>query len=146
MFNSLSDSLDNTFRKLRGLGHISEKNISDALSEIRIALLEADVEFGVAKDFIAKVKDKAVGIEVLKSIKPGEQIVKIFHDELAALLGGDQAPLDLNPPARIFICGLKDMENGVEEAMADVCRKHGLDWAVLKPDMRVSGRYHVETY
>jgi signal recognition particle subunit SRP54 len=106
MFNSLSDSLDNTFRKLRGLGHISEKNISDALSEIRIALLEADVEFGVAKDFIAKVKDKAVGIEVLKSIKPGEQIVKIFHDELASLLGGDQAPLDLNPPARILICGL----------------------------------------
>ncbi|OYV04249.1 MAG: hypothetical protein CFE26_17905 [Verrucomicrobiales bacterium VVV1] len=106
MFNSLSDSLDNTFRKLRGLGHISEKNISDALSEIRIALLEADVEFGVAKDFIAKVKEKSVGVEVLKSIKPGEQIVKIFHDELAALLGGDQAPLDLNPPARILICGL----------------------------------------
>jgi len=106
MFNSLSDSLDNTFRKLRGLGHISEKNIADALSEIRIALLEADVEFGVAKNFIAKVKDKAVGVEVLKSIKPGEQIVKIFHDELAALLGGDQAPLDLNPPARILICGL----------------------------------------
>ena len=106
MFNSLSDSLDNTFRKLRGLGHISEKNIADALSEIRIALLEADVEFGVAKDFIAKVKEKSVGAEVLKSIKPGEQIVKIFHDELAALLGGDQAPLDLNPPARILICGL----------------------------------------
>ncbi len=106
MFNSLSDSLDNTFRKLRGLGHISEKNISDALSEIRIALLEADVEFGVAKNFIAKVKEKSVGVEVLKSIKPGEQIVKIFHDELAALLGGDQAPLDLNPPARILICGL----------------------------------------
>ena len=106
MFNSLSDSLDNTFRKLRGLGHISEKNIADALSEVRIALLEADVEFGVAKDFIAKVKEKSVGAEVLKSIKPGEQIVKIFHDELAALLGGDQAPLDLNPPARILICGL----------------------------------------
>ncbi len=106
MFNSLSDSLDNTFRKLRGLGHISEKNISDSLSEIRIALLEADVEFGVAKSFIAKVKEKSVGVEVLKSIKPGEQIVKIFHDELAALLGGDQAPLDLNPPARILICGL----------------------------------------
>ena len=66
MFNSLSDSLDNTFRKLRGLGHISEKNIADALSEIRIALLEADVEFGVAKDFIAKVKEKSVGAEVLK--------------------------------------------------------------------------------
>jgi signal recognition particle subunit SRP54 len=106
MFSSLSDSLDKTFRNLRGVGRISEKNISDALREIRIALLEADVEFGIAKDFIAKVKEKSMGEDVLKSIKPGEQIVKIFHDELAALLGGDQAPLDLNPPARILICGL----------------------------------------
>ncbi|MES2996200.1 MAG: signal recognition particle protein [Verrucomicrobiota bacterium] len=106
MFSSLSDSLDKTFRNLRGVGKISEKNISDALREIRIALLEADVEFGVAKDFIAKVKEKSLGEDVMKSIKPGEQIVKIFHDELAALLGGDQAPLDLNPPARILICGL----------------------------------------
>jgi len=106
MFSSLSDSLDKTFRNLRGVGKISEKNIADALREIRIALLEADVEFGVAKDFIARVKDRSMGEDVLKSIKPGEQIVKIFHDELAALLGGDQQPLDLNPPARILICGL----------------------------------------
>ena len=106
MFTSLADSLDKTFRNLRGVGRISEKNISDALREIRIALLEADVEFSVAKDFIAKVKEKSLGVDVLKSIKPGEQIIKIFHDELAALLGGDQAPLDLNPPARILICGL----------------------------------------
>jgi signal recognition particle subunit SRP54 len=106
MFSSLSDSLDNTFRNLRGVGRISEKNVADALREIRIALLEADVEFGVAKDFISKVKEKALGEDVLKSIKPGEQIVKIFHDELEALLGGDQTPLDLNPPARILICGL----------------------------------------
>ena len=106
MFSTLTDSLDKTFRNLRGVGRISDKNISDALREIRIALLEADVEFGVAKDFIATVKDKAMGEDVLKSIKPGEQIVKIFHDELAALLGGDQAPLDLNAPARILICGL----------------------------------------
>jgi signal recognition particle subunit SRP54 len=106
MFSSLADSLDKTFRNLRGVGKISDKNIADALRDIRIALLEADVEFGVAKDFIARVKDQAVGEDVLKSIKPGEQIVKIFHDELASLLGGDQAPLDLNPPARILICGL----------------------------------------
>ncbi len=106
MFSSLADSLDKTFRNLRGVGRISEKNITDALRDIRIALLEADVEFGVAKDFIARVRELAVGEDVLKSIKPGEQIVKIFHDELAKLLGGDQAPLDLNPPARILICGL----------------------------------------
>jgi signal recognition particle subunit SRP54 len=106
MFSSLADSLDKTFRNLRGVGRISDKNIADALREIRIALLEADVEFGIAKDFIARVKEKSMGEDVLKSIKPGEQIVKIFHDELEALLGGDQAPLDLTPPARILICGL----------------------------------------
>jgi signal recognition particle subunit SRP54 len=81
MFQSLADSLDKTFRNLRGVGKISESNITDALREIRLALLEADVEFSVARDFINRIKDKAVGVEVLKSIKPGEQIVKIFHDE-----------------------------------------------------------------
>lgn len=106
MFQSLADSLDKTFRNLRGVGKISESNITDALREIRLALLEADVEFSVARDFINRIKEKAVGVDVLKSIKPGEQIVKIFHDELADLLGGDNAPLDLNPPARILLCGL----------------------------------------
>jgi signal recognition particle subunit SRP54 len=106
MFQSLADSLDKTFRNLRGVGKISESNISDALREIRLALLEADVEFSVARDFINRIKEKAQGVEVLKSVKPGEQIVKIFHDELASLLGGDSAPLDLNPPARILLCGL----------------------------------------
>ncbi len=106
MFSALSDSLDKTFRNLRGVGKISEKNITDALREIRIALLEADVEFGVAKDLIARVKEASMGEEVLKSIKPGEQIVKFFQDELTRVLGGDNVPLDLNPPARILIVGL----------------------------------------
>ncbi|MBQ98115.1 MAG: signal recognition particle protein [Roseibacillus sp.] len=106
MFSSLSDTLDKTFRNLRGVGRISEKNISDALREIRLALLEADVEYKVAQTFIEGVKKKAVGEDVLKSIKPGEQIIKIFHDELTTLLGGDQSPLNLNPPARILLCGL----------------------------------------
>ncbi len=106
MFQSLADSLDKTFRNLRGVGRISESNITDALREIRIALLEADVSFSVAKDFIARIKEKSLGIDVLKSVKPGEQIVKIFSDELTLLLGGDAAPLDLNPPARILLCGL----------------------------------------
>jgi len=106
MFNSLSDNLEGVFKKLRGQGKISEKNIADALREIRLALLEADVEFSVAKDFIEKVKVQALGEKVLKSIKPGEQIVKIFQDELTELLGGNQSPLDLNPPARILMVGL----------------------------------------
>ncbi|NWK54329.1 signal recognition particle protein [Verrucomicrobiaceae bacterium N1E253] len=106
MFSALSDSLDKTFRNLRGVGKISEKNITDALREIRLALLEADVEFGVAKEFIAKVKEKAMGVDVFKSIKPGEQIVKIFNDELTHLLGDDAEALNLNPPAHILLCGL----------------------------------------
>ena len=106
MFSQLSGSLEKTFKKLRGQGKISEKNISDALREIRMALLEADVEFGVAKDFIVRVKEQALGDKVMKSVKPGQQIVKIFHDELTRLLGGDEAPLDLNPPARIVMVGL----------------------------------------
>jgi signal recognition particle subunit SRP54 len=106
MFQSLADSLDKSFRNLRGVGKISESNIADSLRDIRLALLEADVEFSVARDFINRIKEKALGADVLKSIKPGEQVVKIFHDELAALLGGDHAPLNLNPPARILLCGL----------------------------------------
>lgn len=106
MFANLSDNLQETFKKLRGHGKLSEKNISDSLREVRLALLEADVEFSVAKDFIARVKEKALGETVLRSIQPGQQIVKIFNDEIAALLGGDAAPLDLNPPSRLLIVGL----------------------------------------
>ena len=106
MFDTLSDNLQGTFKKLRGHGKLTEKNISDAMREIRLALLEADVEFSVAKQFIANVKEKSLGEEVLKSIKPGQQIVKIFHDELTELIGGDRESLDLNPPGRILMVGL----------------------------------------
>ncbi|MEX2579365.1 MAG: signal recognition particle protein [Verrucomicrobiales bacterium] len=106
MFDSLSDNLQETFKKLRGHGKLSEKNISDALREVRLSLLEADVEFSVAKKFIANVKEKALGEAVTRSIKPGQQIVKIFNDEMAELLGGDAAPIELNPPARILMIGL----------------------------------------
>ncbi|MGY8643268.1 MAG: signal recognition particle protein [Verrucomicrobiales bacterium] len=106
MFSSLSDNLQNTFKKIRGHGKLTEKNITDAMREVRMALLEADVEFSVAKTFIANVKEKALGETVIKSVSPGQQIVKIFQDEMAALLGGDAEGLDLNPPARILMVGL----------------------------------------
>ncbi len=76
------------------------------MRQVRLALLEADVHFQVAKTFIARVKEKALGQEVLRSITPGQQIVKIFHDELTTLLGGDAAPLNLDKPARIMMVGL----------------------------------------
>lgn len=106
MFSQLSDKLQDIFKDLRGHGTISEQNIDDALREVRLALIEADVDYQVAKDFIGRVKEKALGQEVLRSVTPGQQIVKIFHDELTALLGGDAAPLSLEKPARILVVGL----------------------------------------
>ena len=106
MFSNLAESLDKSFRNLRGVGKISEKNIADSLREVRLALLEADVELGVVKEFIANVSIKAQGTNVLKSVKPGEQIVKIFQDELTNLLGGDQTPINLNAPGYVLLCGL----------------------------------------
>lgn len=106
MFSQLADKLQGVFKTLRGHGKISEANISDAMREVRMALLEADVDFNVAKGFIARVKEKALGQEVFASITPGQQIVKIFHDELTGLLGGDAAPLNLARPGRILTVGL----------------------------------------
>lgn len=106
MFDQLSDNLEGVFKKLRGQGKISEKNVSDAMREVRMALLEADVDFQVAKAFIAAVKEKALGEAVMRSVTPGQQIVKIFQDELTAVLGGEAAGIDLNPPAHILMVGL----------------------------------------
>src|SRR5712672_2184351 len=106
MFSQLGDKLQDIFKDLRGHGALTESNISDTMRQVRMALLEADVHFQVAKDFVARVKDKALGGDVIRSITPGQQIVMIFHDELTALLGGDAAPLDLNKPARILVVGL----------------------------------------
>jgi len=106
VFSQLSDRLQDVFKDLRGHGSISEANITDAMRQVRLALLEADVHYQVAKDFIARVKEKSLGQEVMRSISPGQQIVKIFHDELTQLLGGDNEPLDLRPPARIMMVGL----------------------------------------
>ena len=80
MFDSLSGKLQNVFRNLRGLGKISDSNVSDSLREVRMALLDADVNFKVARDFIERVKEKALGQQVIQSIQPGQQVIKIIHD------------------------------------------------------------------
>src|SRR5204863_8171411 len=95
MFESLSGKLQNAFRNLRGLGKISEENIGESLREVRMALLEADVNFKVARDFIERVKTKALDAEVVQSIQPGQQIIKIIYDELVDLLGSENAGLNL---------------------------------------------------
>ncbi len=107
MFDSLSGKLQNAFKNLRGLGKISEENIGDSLREVRMALLEADVNFKVARDFIERVKNKSLGAEVIQSIQPGQQIIKIIHDELVDLLGSTNQALELSGnPSCVMMVGL----------------------------------------
>lgn len=107
MFDSLSEKLQSAFRNLRGLGKISESNIDESMREVRLALLEADVNFKVAKEFIARVKEKAMGEEVLASVTPGQQIIKFIHDELVQLLGSSNARLEVGGnPSCLLLCGL----------------------------------------
>ena len=110
MFDALSEKLQKTFKNLRGLGKISETNVSESLREVRMALLDADVNFKVTKQFISRVKEKSLGEEVVASIQPGQQIVKIINDELISLLGSERSDLDLPrgfaQPLCMMMCGL----------------------------------------
>ena len=93
-FESLSERLGKAFKNITGKGKLSEKNMNDMLREVRMSLLEADVNYGVVKDFIARVKEKALGTEVMTSLNPGQMVVKIVHDEIVALLGNEEAPIN----------------------------------------------------
>lgn len=108
MFEALSERLEGILKKLRGRGFLKEEDIVSALKEIKIALLEADVNFKVVRDFTEKVRVKAIGKEVTDSITPGQQVVKIVHDELCSLMGGGHAKINLapNPPTVIMLVGL----------------------------------------
>src|SRR5437773_5968857 len=107
MFDTLSGKLQNAFRNLRGLGKISESNISDSLREVRMALLDADVNFKVVRDFIERVKTKSLGQEVIQSIQPGQQMIKIIYDELVELLGAENAGLQTkSQPSCLLMVGL----------------------------------------
>ena len=107
MFDSLSGKLQRAFKNLRGLGKISEDNVAESLREVRLALLDADVNFKVAKEFIARVKVQSLGEEVLTSLQPGDQIVKIIHDELVRLLGDTNARLETGGnPSTLMMVGL----------------------------------------
>src|SRR5882724_8555970 len=107
MFDSLSTKLQGAFKNLRGLGKITEENVSDSLREVRLALLEADVNFKVARDFIERVKSKSIGQEVLLSIQPGQHIIKVIYDELVELLGSSNASIQLSGnPSCVLMVGL----------------------------------------
>jgi len=109
MFEKLQERLEATFKKIRGYGKVTEDNIKDSLREVRIALLEADVNYKVAKDFLEKIKEKAIGEGVLTSITPGQLFVKTVHDELCELLGQVNKPLDVSgsPPVSLMLIGLQ---------------------------------------
>jgi signal recognition particle subunit SRP54 len=108
MFEALSEKLESVFKKLKGRGLLKEEDIISAMKEVKMALLEADVNFKVVKDFTEKIKTRAVGKEVIESITPGQQVVKIVHDELCALMGGGHKKINLspNPPTVIMLVGL----------------------------------------
>ena len=109
MFDQLTDKLEATFKKLRGVGKLTEDNIKDGIRELKLSLLEADVNFKVVKELVEKVKERALGTEVAKSINPGQMFIKIFHEELVSMLGEGDHSLNLNvrPPAIILMAGLQ---------------------------------------
>lgn len=108
-FENLASKLNETFKKLRGKGKLSEKDVDDALREVKLSLLEADVNFKVVKEFIASVRTRCVGAEVLESLTPAQQVIKIVNDELISLFGGRTKPLDISgePPAVVALFGLQ---------------------------------------
>jgi signal recognition particle subunit SRP54 len=122
MFDSLSDRFEGIFKRLRGRGKLTEKDIDDVAREIRLALLEADVNVRVVKSFIARVKDRANGAEVAKSLSPAQQVIKIVHEELVTTLGGDAAKLTMSsrPPTVILLAGLQG--SGKTTAAAKLAR------------------------
>ena len=109
MFQNLTDRLAGTIKRLRGQGRLSEDNITESLREVRMALLEADVALPVVKEFTEKVRERAVGQEVLQSLSPGQALVKIVNDELVSLMGEacDELQLNIQPPAVVLMAGLQ---------------------------------------
>lgn len=128
MFGNLAEKLQNALGKLRSRGKLSEKDVDQALREVRLALLEADVNFRVARDFVARVKERAVGHEVMQSLTPGQQVIKIVHDELTELMGGSHARLVLSgsPPHGVMLVGLQGAGKTTSAAkLAGSLRKQG---------------------
>jgi len=136
MFESLTDKLSHAMRQLRGTAKLSEENMSEALKEVRAALLSADVHFKVAREFIETVKEKCVGQEVLKSVTPGQQIIKIINDELVRLLGEGETELSTNRPLKIMMVGLQGGGKTTTSAkIAKILKKDGYNPLLVACDI-----------
>lgn len=139
MFQELTEKLDVVFKKLRGQGKLNEKNIEASLREVRRVLLEADVNYRVVKEFIEKVKEKSLGQTVLRSVTPGQQIVKIIHDELIQLLGKSDSPVVFSnlPPAIMMLVGLQGSgKTTLAGKLAQFFKKQGKNPALVAADVR----------
>lgn len=140
MFEKLSDNLGNVFNRLRGKGIITESDLNDAMREVRVALLEADVALPVAKDFIAKVKEKALGEEVVRSVSPAQMVIKIVQDELTAILKAEDQALNLaaQPPAVILMCGIQGSGKTTSSGKLGARLKNKLNKKVLLASVDVA--------
>ncbi|TML09262.1 MAG: signal recognition particle protein, partial [Actinobacteria bacterium] len=139
VFDTLSDRLQDALGDLRKRGRLDDEAISTAMREIRLALLEADVNFQVVKDFVARVRERAVGEEVLKSLTPGQQVVKIVHEELTALMGSGDSRLAFagRPPTVILLAGLQGSGKTTAAAkLALLLRKEGKQPALVAADLQ----------
>lgn len=136
MFETLTDRMSTAIRNLRGVGKLSEENMAEALKEVRTALLSADVHFRVARQFVDDVQKAVVGQEVLKSVTPGQQIVKIIHDELETLLGEGSLPIEEKRPLRVMMVGLHGSGKTTTTAkLAKLLAKKGYDPALIACDV-----------
>ena len=139
MFESLTEKLESIFKKLKGKGLLKEEDVEAALKEIRLALLEADVNFKVVKEFVQKIREKAVGKEVLESLTPGQQVIKIVNDELCELLGktNSKIPLAPNPPTIIMMVGLHGSGKTTTSAkLARLFKKEGRRPMLVAADLQ----------
>lgn len=128
MFDSLSDKLQNVVRKLKGTARITEKDLDDMLREVKLSLLEADVNYIVVKNFIKDIRERALGEDVIKSLTPGQQVIKIVRDELTKMLGGSNTKINIssNPPTVIMLCGIQGSgKTTLAAKLANYLRKEG---------------------
>lgn len=128
MFEGLSDKLQAVFKRLKGKGKLTEADVNEAMREVRVALLEADVNFKVVKDLVARIKERAVGQEVLESLTPGQQVIKIVHEEIITLMGGTESKLEIapKPPTIVMLVGLQGAGKTTQGAkLAHLLKKQG---------------------
>ncbi len=128
MFQGLSDKLQETFKRLKGKGKLKEADVTEAMREVRVALLEADVNFKVVKDFVAKVKERSIGLDVLESLSPAQQVIKIVHEEMIELMGGATGKILIasKPPTVIMLIGLQGAGKTTHAAkLANMLNKQG---------------------